>query len=370
MAADWYTIRNVDLLDTPALVIYPERVKKNLTILKSFVSDISTVRPHVKTNKCPQVVRMMLEAGISKFKCATIAEAEMLAMEGAKDVLLAYQPTGPKAKRFCELQRKFRDTTFACLTDNIATLQELSIAAEGFGKKIRVFIDLNVGMNRTGITPGDDAMALFNAATKAPWIDFIGLHVYDGHLRDTDLALRKQNCDDAFRPAEKMCEEIARRTGKQPIMVAGGTPTFPIHAKRANVEASPGTFIFWDRGYQKLLPEQPFEFAALVVTRVISIPDEHTVCLDLGHKSIASENPITNRVYLLNGASLDPVGHSEEHMVFRTAEKHALQPGAVFYGVPHHICPTVALYDEAGICLDNRIGESWPILARKRKITV
>lgn len=367
---DWYTIRNVEAVDTPALVIYPERVKRNLTILKSFISDINAVRPHIKTNKCPQVVRMMLESGISKFKCATIAEAEMLAMEGAKDVLLAYQPTGPKARRFCDLQRKFRNTTFSCLTDHNTVLQELSTTAGEFGVKIRVFIDLNVGMNRTGITPGVDALALFNAATEAPEIDFIGLHAYDGHLRDPDLAVRKQKCDDAFQHVERMAKEIARRSGSQPIIVAGGTPTFPIHAKRANVEASPGTFIFWDRGYQQLLAEQPFEFAALVVTRVISTPDEHTVCLDLGHKSIASENPIANRVYLLNDASLEPIGHSEEHMVFRTAQKHNLQPGHVFYGVPHHICPTVALYDEANVCRDNRVEETWPIVARKRKITV
>src|SRR5687768_1237964 len=116
---DWYTIDNVDALDTPTLVIYPERVKNNLNILKSFVGNTDDLRPHIKTNKCPQVVRLMTAAGIRKYKCATIAEAEMLAMENARDVLLAYQPIGPKARRFCELQRKFRQTTFSCLIDNI-----------------------------------------------------------------------------------------------------------------------------------------------------------------------------------------------------------------------------------------------------------
>ena len=368
--SDWYSIRNVDALDSPALVIYPERVKHNLTTVKTFVRDVDALRPHVKTNKCPQVVGMMLDGGITKFKCATIAEAELLATAGAKDVLLAYQPVGPKARRFCELQQKFADTTFSCLIDHITTVQELSALARTSGVKIRVFIDLNVGMNRTGVLPGEGALGVFNAATTAEGIDFIGLHVYDGHIRDSDLAMRKQKCDVAFRPVENFRDEIVRRTGKPPVVVAGGTPTFPIHAKRPGVEASPGTFIFWDRGYQQMLAEQPFEFAALVVTRVISTPDEHTVCLDLGHKSIASENPLANRIYLLNGEGLEPVGHSEEHMVFRTVEKHGLRPGHVFYGVPHHICPTVALYDEASVCQDGFVQETWPIIARKRKLTI
>ncbi|MDQ2657071.1 MAG: D-TA family PLP-dependent enzyme [Bacteroidota bacterium] len=368
--SEWYKIDNVDSLDTPALVIYPERVKANLEILKSFVRNMSQVRPHIKTNKCPQVVRLMLDAGIVKFKCATIAEAEMLAMEGAKDILLAYQPTGPKARRFCQLQQKYQEASFSCLVDNSKTLAELSAVAGEYDQDINMFVDLNVGMNRTGITPGQEALNLCQDARKANGIVFLGLHAYDGHLRDRDLNVRRAKCDDAFRPVEEMRAQLVRDSGKEITVVAGGTPTFPIHAGREGVEASPGTFIFWDQGYDRILPEQPFEFAALVVTRVISVPDDHTFCLDLGHKSIASENPIENRVYLLNASGEEPVGHSEEHMVFRSNNPHGYQTGHVFYGVPHHICPTVALYDEARVCSDHKVNDTWPILARKRKITV
>lgn len=367
---DWYTISNIDSLDTPALIVYPERIKKNLQILKSFINDVSRVRPHIKTNKCPQVAKLMMDAGITKFKCATIAEAEMLAMEGADDVLLAYQPLGPKAIRFIELQRKFPGTTFSCLVDNPDSLKALSVLASEAHLTIRVFVDLNVGMNRTGITPGKEAFTLALDAVAAKGIDFIGLHLYDGHLRDTDFALRTQQCDDAFKPVEDLHEEIKRTMGKDPLIVAGGTPTFPIHAKRKHVQVSPGTFVFWDKGYQQLLAEQPFEFAAVVVTRILSIPDEHTICLDLGHKSIASENPIGQRVHLLNATGLVPVGHSEEHMVFRSEGKHKYKTGQVLYGIPHHICPTVALYEETAVCRDHLVGETWPILSRKRKITV
>ena len=367
---EWYTIRNTETLDTPALVVYPERVKNNIELLKTFVTDTQQLRPHIKTNKCPAVVNMMLEAGITKFKCATIAEAEMLAREKAPDVLLAYQPIGPKAKRYCTLQRSFKETVFSCLIDNPASLSELSQLATAQQLPLRVLIDLNVGMNRTGIAPGKEALQLFLDAGKSKGIEIVGLHAYDGHLKDPDLALRKQKCDEAYKEVEILRQQIIQATGKVPVIVAGGTPTFPIHAKRSGVESSPGTFVFWDKGYQEILSEQPFEFAALVLTRVISVPDENTLCLDLGHKSIASENPLTNRVFILNGSGLQPTGHSEEHLVFRTEKKHGYKPGDVFYGVPYHICPTVALYDEAAVCRENTAAGTWPILARKRSIAI
>ena len=366
----WYTIRNVEALDTPALVVYPDRVRKNIELAKRFVDDVAILRPHVKTNKCPQVVKLMVDAGISKFKCATIAEAEMLALEGAKDVLLAYQPVGPKARRFFELQRTYKSTRFSCLVDNMQSVSELSALASEFQQDMHVFIDLNVGMNRTGIAPGEGAFALYSHIVGLTNLTFTGLHVYDGHLRDPDLDIRKQQCDDAFKPVEILADRIAAHSKKNPVIVAGGTPTFPIHAKRAGVEVSPGTFIFWDKGYQQILKEQPFEFAALVVTRVISKPDNHTVCLDLGHKSIASENPLPQRVHFLNATGVTPTGHSEEHLVLRVENEEALTPGDVLYGVPHHICPTVALYEEAAVCSDGNVEAFWPILSRKRKINI
>ncbi len=367
---EWYVIQNINELDTPALVLYPQRIENNLRLVETFLPDKKRLRPHIKTNKCPHVIRMMLGRGITRFKCATIAEAEMLALEGAADVLLAYQPVGPKAKRFCELQLKFPKTVFSCLADNSKSLLELAARAAEFHVSIRILIDLNTGMNRTGIVPGKEAFDLYLQGARTPGIAMIGLHSYDGHLRDPDFDLRKKSCDQAFQAVTDLRNQIKKALGTDPLVVAGGTPTFPIHAKRTDAECSPGTFVFWDKGYQQGLEEQPFEFAALVVTRIISKPDDETICVDLGHKSIASENPITNRVYFLNGPDLKPIGHSEEHLVLRAQRNHPWQVGDVLYGVPYHICPTVALYDEGTTCRDNTAGESWAILARKRKITI
>lgn len=365
--SDWYTIENIDQLDTPALVVYPERVKENIRILKDFVPDVNRLRPHVKTNKCAEVCTMMMDQGIYKFKCATIAEAEMLALIGAPDVLLAYQPVGPKVSRLIELIQKFPTTLFGCLVDNLDSASYLSDQAEKKGLKIYVYIDLNVGMNRTGILP-EDAAKLFASCLTLKGIEIKGLHAYDGHLRDTDLEIRRAKCDEGYNKAEALKSQIEKQFGKSLLMIAGGTPSFPIHAQRKDVECSPGTFIFWDKGYEQLLPEQPFLFAALVVTRVISKPTDDTITVDLGHKAIASENPLSNRVYFLNAMEVEPIGQSEEHLVLKTNT--TFQVGDVFYGVPHHICPTVALYETMAVVENHLVTGSWDVVSRKRKISV
>jgi D-serine deaminase-like pyridoxal phosphate-dependent protein len=366
----WYTVHNASEIDSPALIIYADRVKRNIALLKTFVSDVRQLRPHVKTNKCPEVVRMMLDAGITKFKCATIAEAEMLLDQGARDVLLAYQPVGPKAERFCQLQHKFSASKLSCLLDNENSLAELSSLAKKHQVAIKVCIDLNVGMNRTGIVPGKPAFDLFRKAKETAGIDILGLHAYDGHLRDADLELRTKKCDEAFLPVAELQKKIQSVTGNAPVIIAGGTPTFPIHARNSEIECSPGTFVFWDKGYGQILSEQPFEFAALVMTRIISKPNDETVCTDLGHKSIASENALGNRVYFLNARDIDAIGHSEEHMVFKTKGNNSYQVGDVLYGVPQHICPTVALHDYASVCIEGRVSSQWSIVGRQRKISI
>jgi D-serine deaminase-like pyridoxal phosphate-dependent protein len=365
---DWYSIDNIDQLDTPALVVYPDRVKENINILKKFVPDVNRLRPHVKTNKCAEVCKLMMDAGIYKFKCATISEAEMLAGIQAKDVLLAYQPVGPKVNRLLELIKKYPSTRFSCLIDNIESAREISQKTSVEGKIIPVYIDLNVGMNRTGITP-DGALELVKNCSELKGIKVIGLHAYDGHLRDSDIAVRKKKCDEVYEKVELLKDKLEKYLNYNLIVIAGGTPTFPIHAERKGVECSPGTFIFWDKGYEQILPEQPFLFAALIITRIISKPTDEIVTTDLGHKAIASENPLTNRVYFLNAPDLQPIGHSEEHFVLTTSHTE-LKVGDVLYGVPYHVCPTVALHETMYVLQDHKISDQWKVISRKRKINI
>src|SRR4030095_3097388 len=160
MSEAWYEIENVNELDSPALVVFPERVKHNIQLAIEMIGEVNRLPPHIKTNKSPDVSKLMLKAGITKFKCATIAEAEMLAQCDAPDVLLAYQPLGPKLDRFVSLIKKYTSTKFSCLTDNIVAANEQAAVFSSNDLIVPVFIDLNVGMNRTGISPDQKAIEL------------------------------------------------------------------------------------------------------------------------------------------------------------------------------------------------------------------
>ena len=365
--AEWYSIEDIDQLDTPALVVYPARVKQNLTRAIGMVGDVGRLRPHVKTHKSPAVTRLMLEAGIRRFKCATIAEAEMLATEGAPDVLLAYQPVGPKVGRFVQLVKKFPGTSFSCLIDHPDAATAMAGVFHAAGLSVPVYLDLNVGMDRTGIAPGPEAVALYQLAVRLDGIDPVGLHAYDGHLRDSDPDELRRKCDEAFGSVLALREAI----GAGLTIIAGGSPTFPVHAGRAaEIQCSPGTFVYWDKGYGDQFPNQPFTPDALVVARVISLRGDTRICLDLGHKSIAAENELGRRVFFLNGPELKAVGQSEEHLVVEAGPGHGYKIGDVFYGVPYHICPTVALYERAVTIGDGRVTGYWMNTARDRVLSI
>jgi D-serine deaminase-like pyridoxal phosphate-dependent protein len=370
MSAHWFPIDDIDKLDTPALVVYPGRVKANIDVLKTMIDDVERLRPHVKTYKNKEVTQLLLNAGIKKFKCATIAEAELLAIGKAPDVLLAYQPVGPKLHRFIKLIHAYPQTRFSCLVDNDVAAKEISDAAERYKLIINVYLDLNVGMNRTGIVPGFEALQLYMDCTVLPGINAIGLHAYDGHIHDVDMEKRTERCNAGFAPVLKLQQSITAKGYHEPVIVAGGSPTFTIHSKRALVDCSPGTFVYWDRGYELGIPEQPFLPAVLVVTRVVSMPDATKLCLDVGHKSVSAENELSKRVYFLNAPELIPVGQSEEQLVVDAGKGHQYKIGDVLYGIPHHVCPTVALYERI-YTIENKIltGE-WLNAARDRKITI
>lgn len=368
--SDWFNISNINEVDSPALLVFPERVQKNVEILKSMLPDVQRLRPHVKTHKSQEVTKLLLQSGFTQFKCATVAEAEMLGQANAPDILLAYQPVGPKAERLASLVRQFPKTIFSCLIDNNETANHLNGILKNINHKLRVYIDLNIGMDRTGIKPGPAAETLYKKCQSLEGIVSVGFHAYDGHLRDADIEVRTKKCNEGFAPVIAMQENLVQEGLAEPVIVVGGTTTFPIHAKRKNVVCSPGTFIYWDKGYHDTFAEQPFEFAALVVTRVISKPSEDLICIDLGHKSIASENPLDKRVFFLNASNLTPIGHSEEHMVLKVSGENNYQVGDILYGVPFHICPTVALYDSAVIINNHQATDRWNMFARNRKITI
>jgi D-serine deaminase-like pyridoxal phosphate-dependent protein len=292
----------------------------------------------------------------------------MLGRCGTPDVLFAYQPTGPKLRRFAALIKNFPATKFSCVTDNPATAKDMAAFFDANGLVVSVYIDINSGMNRTGIAPGEEAVQLYILCSGLKGIKPIGWHHYDGHIRDADILVRKQQCDAAFEQVKQISAALIANGFAEPIIIAGGSPSFSIHCKREKVECSPGTFIYWDKGYIDLCPEQSFVPAALVITRVISLPDATKLCLDLGHKSVAAENELSRRVYFLNAPQLNFVSHSEEHLVVDAGQGHHYKIGDILYGLPLHICPTVALYERALVVENGHITGEWKTIARDRKL--
>jgi D-threonine aldolase len=167
-----------------------------------------------------------------------------------------------------------------------------------------------------------------------------------------------------------MKEALQQKGFKDINVVVGGSPTFPIHAQRHEVECSPGTFVYWDYGYQQAFPEQPFQPAALVISRIISLPGGGLLCTDLGHKSVAAENPLQRRVRFVNAMDLEFVSQSEEHLVLKNSGPHSFSIGDILYGIPVHVCPTCALYERAYVVENGHLMGEWKTAARDRKITL
>ncbi|WP_293306846.1 D-TA family PLP-dependent enzyme [Pedobacter sp. UBA5917] len=365
----WHFLDNPASVESPGLVFYVDRIKANIKLLISMIDDPNRLRPHVKTHKSAELSKLLIDAGISKFKCATIAEAEMLGLCGAANVLLAYQPVGPNISRFIALQKTYPLSRFSCLVDDEKTALELASVSQLNGLTAEVFIDVNVGMHRTGILP-EKVMDLYAKLNKIDGLVIKGLHAYDGHIHESDFGIRTEKGKLIIGILNGLGAAIEAQFAHQPIIVAGGTPTFTIYNTQSIFECSPGTFALWDKGYQDAFEEQQFNTAALVVSRIVSLPESNLICCDLGHKAVAAEKPLDKRVVFLNAPELVAISQSEEHLVLDAGENHQYQIGDILYGLPYHICPTVALYENALVISENNPDETWNIISRKRKITI
>jgi D-threonine aldolase len=365
----WFKLTNEDETPSPALLIYVERAEENIRRMIAMAGGPDRLRPHVKTHKMPALVERQLRAGIRKFKCATIAEAEMTARAGAPDVLLAMQPVGPNIDRLVKLIQTFPKTRFSTLVDDARIGMQLSAAAIADRVQIDVFIDLDTGMHRCGIAPGPSAATLYKTLATTAGIRVAGLHAYDGHIHENESSARSTHANEAYSSVEKFAAELRAADLPVPTIIAGGTPTFPMHAAREGVECSPGTCVLNDVGYVKKYPDLDFQIAACVLTRVVSKPGATRICLDLGHKAVAAENP-QPRAEFPQLPDANPVMHSEEHLVLETSAAAELRVGDALYAFPKHICPTVALYSEAVAVVNHAATERWPVTARNRILTL
>ena len=324
-----YTLADPAGVPSPALLFYPALIRQNLRRAVEVAGGPDRLRPHVKTHKTREIVKLWLELGVRKHKCATLAEAEMLAECSAPDVLIAYPIVGPNTQRLAELCERFPTTRFSTLADHPSAVRALSTAIAGAKQAVSVLLDVDVGQHRTGIAIGPAAAELYQLLADLPGLTPGGLHVYDGHNRQEDAAERAAAVDSLLGPVLAFRADLERRGLPVERLVLGGTPTFPIHARRTEpgVECSPGTMVLHDVGYGSRFPDvSGFTPAAVVFTRVVSRPTPTRVTLDVGTKAIASDPPAGQRCRVLGVPDAVGVAHNEEHLVFETPAANGFRP--------------------------------------------
>jgi D-threonine aldolase len=363
-----YHFSGEEEIDSPSLVYYKDVIEENTGKAIALAGNADRLWPHMKTHKTSALLKMQIERGISRFKCATIAEAELCAMSGGAHALLAYPLVGPAIGRFIKLREKFGSTVFWAIGDDLGQLELLGKAAVSENQSpIDTLIDVNLGMDRTGVLP-EKLEEFYLGAIKIEGLAIKGFHCYDGHLTIKDLNERRSAASSASKDFWKVKKSLEKKGCEIPVVVMGGTPTFSCHRETEGVFLSPGTFFVQDNGYYSKYSDLDFTPGAAILSRVVSHPKEGFFTLDTGSKAIATDP--ADRGVIADLPEAKPVFQSEEHWVW-ALESSAVPPiGKVLYILPTHICPTSALYPGVVVVKKGKRSGYWEVGARNRKISV
>lgn len=359
----------LDRLLSPALLIEMDAVRRNVrAILACCGGDPSRWRPHLKTTKIAAVWRELVRAGVRQFKCATTREAalmlEVLRGENVRgaDLLVAYPLVGPARQRLGDLARRFPETGIAQLCeepdDVAATPRELGL-----------FVDVNPGMDRTGLDPAgaDRIAAIAHRAAER----FRGIHFYDGHIHDVDYEARRAKAHATYAKLLELVARLRRDGIAVGEIITSGTPTLrpaldyaPFRERGAPLHrVSPGTVVFHDQRSADETPELDLVPAAVVLARVVSRPGPARITCDAGSKSLAAEAGDPCAVVL--GHPELVAGHpSEEHLPLDVTSGAPPPRGTPLHLVPRHVCPTVNLAEQAVLIERGRIVEIVPVAGR------
>ena len=368
---DHFRVENADDVLTPALLVYPAAIEANIgAIVKALDDHADRWRAHVKTAKLAFTMRQLVARGVTHFKCATTLELLVACESGARDVLLAYPVVGANARRVREIANQFMAAHISILVENEEQ------ARQWIGSRVGIFLDLNPGMNRTGIEQEhrDEIVALVRAIQKSG-LQFRGLHYYDGHLGGLEESERTVTAHAGY---EKLLDIVyALEQSDAPVeeLVTAGTPTFPaslsfpgFRAKRFVHRISPGTVVYNDATSLAQLPASlGLQPAVVVMTRVVSHPHAGIITCDAGHKSVSADAGVPTCV-VVGHPELTPLGPSEEHLPMAVAES-SLPPkvGDILYLLPRHVCPTVNNFDAALLVRTNKVEALEKVSARGRE---
>lgn len=341
---------------TPALLIYPELVDRNIrATLAGLNGDANRWRPHVKTAKLGAIIRRLVEHGVVNFKCSTTLELLTSCQAGASDVLLAFSVMGANARRAIEIADQFPQTRVSVLVESGTQ------AASWHGADIGVFLDLNPGMDRTGIT--GERVSEIVAIAHALGPQFRGLHFYDGHISAPDLSERRRQGLKGYDDLLALVRAIEAKGVPVREVITSGTPATPVAIEHPGLASgnfvhrvSPGTVVYNDTSsLTQLPPEWGYVPAVVVLAAVLSHPLPNRVTCDAGHKSVSVDSGVPNCA-VAGYPHLTPLKPSEEHLPIETAGGAALPAlGEHLYLIPRHVCPTVNNFDQALMVVNGEI---------------
>lgn len=341
IAWDKYRIADPDALPTPAMVVFEALLDHNIRSVCELAGGARNLFPHVKTHKSAAVTRRLIEQGIDSFKCATARELEMVLQVGARRAILAYpQGQACKVERLVDAVEAWPEAWIATIASAPKHLETLGHVAARRGQILRVMLDLDLGMHRTGIGMDADAVTLYRQIDRHPGLEAAGLHAYDGQDVFCDPGRRAAAAQGHIESIQALLRRIESEGMAVPFVVAGGAYSFSYYARTERMYGSPGSFIYWDARCRSDMPDMPFRWAALVLTQVVDRhPKQGTVTTDLGYKSICSDQPLRERVRLLGHETAYLSMHNEEYGVFRM---HGDLPetGAYLLAAPGHVGPT------------------------------
>ena len=348
--------QRLDEVDTPALVLDLDAFEANLAALNRAIGKRVRVRAHAKTHKCPEIARRQVAAGAVGVCCQKVSEAEALVDGGVQDVLVSNEIVGaPKIARLAELSKRARVGVCVDHSDNLKALKDSNA-------KLDVYIELEVGMNRCGIAPGEPAVALARQITGN--LRFAGLHAYHGraqHVRS--MAERKASIEraaEAVVHTKGLLKEVGLET---PVVTGAGSGTFMFEVESGVWdEIQPGSYVFMDADYARnewAAPLPRFQHSLFVLATVMSRPKPEVAIVDAGLKASSVDSGMPG-VWQRPGLAYTHA--SDEHGWVEGAPAPAL--GEKLLLVPGHCDPTVNLYDWY-VCVRKDVVEAlWPITAR------
>ncbi len=355
---------------TPALVVVRTAMERNLARMVEHLARSGTgLRPHAKMHKTPVVARRQLELGAIGICCAKVSEAEVMRAAGIEHILITSPvASADKMARVVALAARSEDVRI--VVDDAACARALGETARNTGIRLKVLVDLDPRMGRTGVALGQPALELVRVVAGCDGLQFTGLQQYAGQIMHLEDAAERRRRAKEIAAAGLETRDLILADGHDvEVFTGGGTGTFDVDCDEPGItDIQAGSYVFMDEEYAAIgQGNQPrfeyFEPALFVLVTAISRPRSGAITVDGGYKSFASDSvaPVARD---LSGVRYHFAG--DEHGVLQLLEgAPSIALGDRIRMVTPHCDPTINLHDwMVPVEEDGMVHELWPVSAR------